>query len=259
MRRGQLQEALSDLECAAGQGLEIHVLEILAEMLRAHPCQADARRLQVRLLEESGDFEGALSGLQEALDASGDSAERLGWLLRRAELRRDGGDTAGASRDLEEARSLAPDGNAFLEHVHQRRHRRLTRQLDEARGAGRVRLLLELGRRQEAEEQLSEEPAEEEWVRELRAQLLLSRGDVAAGLRVLHPGETRKLLVDAAQRCDRPEVALAGIDRLLERSEDPDLRRARRNVLQRIWERDLDPGSRVLVARIPFEPRSLDE
>ena len=254
LRRTHLPQALADLQHAVEQGLQTHVLETLGDLLREHPDELEARRLQLRLLKESGDLEAALECLNQALQAQPNDVVQLDWLLRRAEVRRESGDVAGASEDLEEARLLAPDPDAFLEHVHQRRSRRLAKQLADAVGAERVRLLLELGRWDEAAQQLAAERRDLQGLRELRASLLLARGDAAAGLRLLHPGTAHHRLVDAAQRCDRPEVALAGLDCLLEEREDAGLRNARRRVLQQIWQRDLDPGSRVLVARIPFEP-----
>jgi tetratricopeptide (TPR) repeat protein len=228
----------------------------LGDLLRKHPHELEARRLQLRLLKQSGDLKAALECLNQALDVERDDAVRLDWLLHRAEVRRETEDACGASEDLEEARLLAPDPDAFLHNVHQRRSRRIAKQLTGAAGAERVRLLLELGRWDEAARHLAAERRDEPGLRELRANLLLARGDAAAGLRVLHPGAAHHRLVDAAQRCDRPEVALACLDRLLEEREDASLRNARRRVVQQIWERDLDPGSRALVARIPFEPKT---
>jgi tetratricopeptide (TPR) repeat protein len=256
LRRTNLPQALADLEHAVEQGLRPHVLETLSDLLREHPDELEARRLQLQLLRESGDLEAVLQCLKQALQAQPDDAVRLDWLLRRAEVRREAGDDAGASEDLEQARLLAADPDEFLEQVHQRRSCRLERQLSDAVGAERVRLLLELGRWDEAGQQLAAERRDEPGLRELRASLLLARGEAAAGLRVLRPGMAHRRLVDAAQRCDRPEVALAGLDSLLEECEDAGLHNARRRVLQQIWQRDLDPGSRALVARIPFEPKT---
>ncbi len=256
LRRTHLSQALADLKRCVEQGLQLHVLETLGDLLREHPDELQARRLQLRLLRESGDPEAVLECLNQALQAQPNDAIRLDWLLRRAEVRLETGDVAAASDDLEQARLLAPDPDAFLEQVHQRRSRRLATQLADAVGAERVRLLLELGRWDEAAQQLAAERRDQPELRALRASLLLARGDAAAGLRVLHPGPAHRRLVDAAQRCDRPEVALAGLDCLLEECEDAGLRDARGRLLQQIWQRDLDPGSRALVARIPFEPKA---
>lgn len=256
LRQQQWKPALADLERAVQQGLQLHVLEMLGELLRDHPDQLQARRLQLRLLQETGQQEVALHCLDQALQAEQSVMVRLDWLLRRAELRRQSGDACGAGEDLEQARLLAPDPDEFLERLHERRRRRLDGQLADAEGTERIRLLLQLGHWDEAADALAAERRDEPGMRELRASLLLVRGQAAAGLRLLHPGDASAVLVDAAQRCDRPEVALAGLDGLLEQSEDAGLRQARRHALQQIWRRDLDPGSRVLVARIPFEPKT---
>jgi len=256
LRRGHLPQALADLEDAAEQGLQLHVLETLGDLLGQHPEDLEARRLQLRLLQASGDLEATLQCLNQVLQTERDTKLRLDWLLRRADVRRDAGDACGAGEDLEEARLLAPDPDVFLQRVHQRRAHRLAGQLADAVGAERVHLLLELGRWEEAARYLAGERRDQTGMRELRASLLLARGDAAAALRLLHPGAARHRMVDAAQRCDRPEIALAGMDRLLEEREDAALRQARSHVLQQIWQRDLDPGSRALVARIPFEPKT---
>ena len=43
--------------------------------------------------------------------------------------------------------------------------------------------------------------------------------------------------------------------RLLADAEEPGLRQARSRLLRQIWQHDLDPGSRVLLGRIPFQPK----
>jgi hypothetical protein len=182
----------------------------------------------------------------------------MDWLLLRAEVRREAGDGAGAAEDLQAAGSLATDPDEFLERMRRRRAERLERQLSRTRGAGKVRLLLELGRWEEAEGALAAEPLEAGERRHLRARLLVARGDPAGGLRLLRGTEPGALMVDAAQHCDRPEVALGAVDRILESREGEGLRKARGRLLQQIWKRELDPGGQALLGRIPFQPWTME-
>ena len=66
------------------------------------------------------------------------------------------------------------------------------------------------------------------------------------------------LLVDAAQRCDLPGLALAAVDGMLEQTEDAGLRRARERLVRDVWRRDMDASRLALVGRTPFTPRSED-
>jgi tetratricopeptide (TPR) repeat protein len=207
---------------------------------------------QFHRLRESGRLEESLG----VLDWLAAGPERMDWLLQRADVRRETGDMTGAVEDLREAESLASDPDEFLERAHRRRAERLSRQLVRATGGNKVRLLLDLGRWEEADRCLAQESVEDAELRHLRARLLVARGEPAAGLRLLRGGEPAGLMVDAAQRCDRPEVALGAVDGLLDRAEGPALRVARSRLLQEIWKRELDPGRQTLLARIPFQPRT---
>jgi len=180
---------------------------------------------------------------------------RCDLLLERAELRMAAGDAAGASDDLRAAEELAADRDEFLERVHARRRRRQETQLIGAAAAERVRLLLELGRLEEAERELAGTDLPPDEVRVLRAALLLARGEAAAGLKLMRSAPPAGLLVDAAQRCDQPGLALAALDRILEEREDTGLREARGRLAEDLWRLDLERGGQALVARIAFVPR----
>ena len=102
---------------------------------------------------------------------------------------------------------------------------------------------------------LEEAELESEEERPLRAALLLARGQAAAGLRLMRTAAPVALMVEAAQHCDRPELALALVDRMLEQGEQPRLRAARERLARDVWRIGLDPGRRTLVARTSFVPR----
>ncbi len=211
---------------------------------------------KVSLLKRSGELERALACLDEVLQGSLEEDEqRLEWLLLRAEVRRQAGDSRGATRDVEEAETLAADPDRFLASLQLRHTERILEQLPGVRGNDRVRLLLELGRWDDAADALEHEAMEDEHRLRLRARLLVAIGNPAGGLQLIRQSAPEPLLVDAAQRCDRPEVALAVVDKMLGEAEEPGLRQARGRLLQQIWQNELNPGSQVLLGRIPFQPK----
>jgi predicted Zn-dependent protease len=253
---GRLDDALSDLDRAARNGRPAEAAAAALAILAGRPGHAGARRLHVRLLRDAGDEAAALRSLDAGLQAGGDADLRCDLLVERADLRRARGDAGGAADDLRRAEEAAEDRDEFLGRLHAQRQRRVQGRIGSAPPAERVRLLLELGRLDEAERLAASADLAADQARGLRAALRIARGDPAAGLRLLRASPPAALLVDAAQRCDRPWLALAAVDRLLEAREDGPLRRARPRLVREVWRHDLDEARRALVARTSFAPRA---
>ena len=252
---GDLDDAVEDLRMAAGQGRAGDACAAAALLLERQPDHGGARRLHIDLLRGEGREDDARASADAAIEAGGDAGQRCDLLLERAEIRREADDEAGAAADLREAKDLAEDPDGFLDMLHRRRARRQELNLADAPAPERVRVLLDRGRLVEAETVLQGSEVQSDEHRNLRAALLLARGEAAAGLRLMRTAAPAALMVDAAQRCDRPELALALVDRMLERGEEPRLRAARERLARDVWRIGLDPGRRTLVGRTSFVPR----
>jgi len=260
LQLGEVAGAVGDLEVASAAGRRSEACSEAEAILASRPADPGARRLHLDLLAAAGRTDEQRLSLAAGIASQGPEEFRCDLLLERADLQRQAGDGEGAARDLEEAQRLSHDRDAFLARVQARRTRRLEAELAAAAGADRVRLLLDLGRLEEAEAALgdvaviSAAAPNSEDRRALRVELLLARGEAAACVSLLRSEPPGWLLVDAARRCDRPGVALAALDQLLVGSDDDTLRRLRARVLEDLWRRDLDFGGEALLGRTSFSP-----
>jgi predicted Zn-dependent protease len=251
---GEVAGAVADLEAASAAGRTSEACSEAEAILASRPADPGARRLHLDLLAAAGRTAEQMLSLAAGIASQAPDEFRCDLLLERADLRRQAGEEEGAARDLDEAQRLSHDRDAFLARIQARRARRLEVELVAASGAQRAQLLLDLGRLEEAEAALGDAALADDERRGLRVELLLARGEAAACVSLLRSEPPGWLLVDAARRCDRPGLALAALDRLLEGADDEALRRVRARVLQDIWRRDLDFGSEALVGRTSFSP-----
>jgi tetratricopeptide (TPR) repeat protein len=252
---GDLDGAVADLETAVADGAEAAVRGGVETILEARPDHLPARRLHVRLLRDAGDEDAARRSLDLGLEHVADRADRCELLLERSDLLRASGRGHEAARDLRDAEELAEDRGAFLARVHRGYLRRLRQQLPRVPPSARVRMLLDLGRVEEAAGVLAAGGMDPGAARALRAELLLARGETAPGLLLLRSERPSTALVDGAQRCDQPGLALAAVERLLESGDDASLHRARSRLVQDVWRREVRDRRVALVGRLPFVPR----
>lgn len=252
---GDLEGAVADLDTALADGADAAVRGAVETILEARPDHLPARRLHLRLLRNAGDADAVRQSLELGLEHATGPADRCELLLERSDLLRASGRAHEAARDLQQAEELAEDRGAFLARVHRRYLRRLRERMPQVPVPERVRMLLDLGRLEEAAGALDEGGMDAGAARALRADLLLARGETASGLLLLRSQRPTAALVDGAQRCDQTGLALAAVERLLESGGDPGLHRARSRLVRDLWRREVGDRSAALVGRVPFVPR----
>ncbi|MCZ6694956.1 MAG: tetratricopeptide repeat protein [Acidobacteria bacterium] len=262
--RLQIEEARADLDRAFSLVPQMiaEILEVAEQLRSQAPESAPGALLVADLYIAARRERDATKLLEEACERQLSKPERLAMTVRlwRLDLARHDDETA--RQHLEQALTLAPDRNQFLERVHQvqvaslRTEAAIMRQRFED-GSRRssdlercVRALIDLGRLDEASAEIRRcsEIFTPEVALRLDAELALRRGDYPRAYENLRSLGPSTLLAFGAERAGEHAAAAMTLESLAASTDDPALRTSLERVYRAMVVSDLMGGGRRLQA-----------
>jgi Tfp pilus assembly protein PilF len=263
-RRGSVDAALADLAefVRRAPSRRAEALPVLAALRKRDPRHPGTLVASADLLVEERRYEEAAALLKEGIAALKEPAQKLELYLRQWRLHLAQGKEALARQVLENARSLAPDRNAFLDRVHRVTLEGVQRQIDALReraldgGASAadietlVSLLTLLGQVEAAQEVLSRYGAALERPRfaRLHAAIAARRGDYRRALEMGRAAGADRALLRCAERSGEMEEAHRLLTRLLEEGREVGLEGRLSRYELEVLRRELDRDRNVLQA-----------